>query len=119
MNSVNVIGGKVADLGLGFLFWLIAARTFPQEQVGLAAGVVSAMMLCTQFAIFGVGSALITPIRSTSAGHGGCSTTPSRSARSQRSSSRVGALVLAALSLKQLAVVSHSVAFAAFFLLAC
>lgn len=60
LNSVSVMGGKVGTMGLGFLFWLLAARHFAPEQVGLAAGAVSAMMLCTQLALFGVGSGVIT-----------------------------------------------------------
>jgi len=46
-------------MGLGFIFWLMAAHAAPQADVGFAAAVVSAMMLCTQFAQLGVGSAFI------------------------------------------------------------
>lgn len=60
LNSVSVMGGKAGTMGLGFLFWLLAARQFPPEQVGLAAAAVSAMMLCTQLALIGVGSGVIT-----------------------------------------------------------
>jgi O-antigen/teichoic acid export membrane protein len=58
-NSVTLIGAKVSAMGLGFVFWVLAARFFTAEQVGLAAGVVSGMMLCTQLALLGVGSAVI------------------------------------------------------------
>lgn len=47
-------------MGLGFVFWVIAARSFDPVQVGIAAGAVSAMMLCTQIAQLGFGSAFIT-----------------------------------------------------------
>ncbi len=60
LNSVSVMGGKAGTMGLGFLFWLLAARQFSPEQVGLAAAAVSAMMLCTQLALVGVGSGVIT-----------------------------------------------------------
>jgi O-antigen/teichoic acid export membrane protein len=59
-NSLALIGAKVATLGLGFLFWLVAARFYAPDVVGLAAGVVAAVLLCTQLALFGVGSAVIT-----------------------------------------------------------
>jgi O-antigen/teichoic acid export membrane protein len=59
-NSLALIGAKVATMGLGFLFWLVAARFYSPEVVGLAAGVVAAVLLCTQLALFGVGSAVIT-----------------------------------------------------------
>lgn len=58
-NSLTLIGSKVSLMGLGFLFWLAAARLFDAAVVGLAAAVVSAMMLCTQIALVGIGSAVI------------------------------------------------------------
>jgi O-antigen/teichoic acid export membrane protein len=54
-----MISGRAASMALGFLFWLFAARLFPPDKVGLTAGVVSAMMLCTQLALLGIGSAFI------------------------------------------------------------
>jgi O-antigen/teichoic acid export membrane protein len=63
LNSLALIAAKVAAMGLGFLFWLLAARIAKPEEVGLAAGAVSAMMLCTQIAILGLGSAVITHAR--------------------------------------------------------
>jgi O-antigen/teichoic acid export membrane protein len=62
-NSLTLIGAKVVTMGLGFLFWVLAARWFPQADVGIAAGVVATMMLCTQLALLGVGSAVITLLR--------------------------------------------------------
>lgn len=58
-NSLALIGSKAATMGLGFLFWLIAARLFAPTEVGLAAAIVAAMMLCTQIALAGLGSAVI------------------------------------------------------------
>ena len=50
-------------MGLGGLFWILAARMASPAEVGLAAGVVSAMMLCTQIAILGFGSAVTLHLR--------------------------------------------------------
>lgn len=58
-NSLALIAAKVATMGLGFLFWLAAARLFEPSEVGVAAGLVAAMMLCTQIALLGIGSAVI------------------------------------------------------------
>jgi O-antigen/teichoic acid export membrane protein len=58
-NSLALIGSKLSMMGLGFLFWLLAARLFAAPEVGLAAGVVAAIMLCTQIALFGIGSSVI------------------------------------------------------------
>ena len=59
-NALAVMTGKTLTMGLGFLFWLVAAHEFSRTDVGVAAAAVSAMMLCTQLAIGGVGSAVIT-----------------------------------------------------------
>jgi O-antigen/teichoic acid export membrane protein len=58
-SSIGLIAGRVASMGLGFLAWLVAARLFVPEEVGLASGAVAAMMLCVQLALFGIGSAVI------------------------------------------------------------
>jgi O-antigen/teichoic acid export membrane protein len=59
-NGLTLIAAKAITMGLGFAFWVLAARLFVPREVGLAAGVVSAMMLCTQLAQLGFGSAFIT-----------------------------------------------------------
>ncbi len=58
-SSVGMITGRAASMALGFLFWLLAARFAAPRSVGLAAGVIAAMMLCTQLGTLGVGSAFI------------------------------------------------------------
>jgi O-antigen/teichoic acid export membrane protein len=59
-SGLTLIAAKIITMALGFVFWVLAAREFSQHEVGLAAGVVSAMMLCTQLALLGLGSAFIT-----------------------------------------------------------
>jgi O-antigen/teichoic acid export membrane protein len=61
-NSVAVMIAKAATMALGFAFWLIATQRFDVEHVGIAAAVVSAMMLCTQIALVGVGAAVVTEL---------------------------------------------------------
>lgn len=58
-GAIGLIIGRMAALALGFLFWLVAAHVADPAQVGFTAGVVSAMMLCTQFAQLGMGQAFI------------------------------------------------------------
>ena len=76
-NSVALILAKVATMGLGFLFWLVAARLFAPSDVGLASGAVSAMMLITQLALFGrgLGGHLALPVAQGRPGRR-CSTAP-------------------------------------------
>lgn len=58
-TSAGLIAGKVVSLGVGFLFWVLAARAADVRDVGVAAGAVSLMMLTTQLGIAGTGSAFI------------------------------------------------------------
>ncbi|HNL50936.1 MAG TPA: hypothetical protein PKL68_03175 [Actinomycetota bacterium] len=61
-SAIGMAAGRAASMALGFLFWLAAARFFTPVVVGATAGLVSSMMLCTQFAQFGIGNALITEL---------------------------------------------------------
>ncbi len=58
-SSMGMITGRAISMALGFVFWVLAARLFAAGPVGLAAGVIAAMMLCTQLGALGVGSAFI------------------------------------------------------------
>jgi O-antigen/teichoic acid export membrane protein len=58
-SSIGMITGRAASMGLGFLFWLVAARLFSASVVGLTAGATSAIMLCGQLALPGIGTALM------------------------------------------------------------
>ena len=58
-TSLGLVIGKMAAMATGFLFWLLAARVADPAEVGIAAGAVSLMMLGTQVAIAGAGSAFI------------------------------------------------------------
>ena len=58
-SATGLILGKLAQMGLGFLFWIVAARMASTDDVGLAAAAVSAIMLCTQMSVLGTGAAFI------------------------------------------------------------
>ena len=58
-SSLSLIGGRVITMGLGFFFWLLAARLFTPSDVGLAVGAISAVMLTTQLALLGLGSSVV------------------------------------------------------------
>ena len=61
-GTIRTTGGLVAATvvtsGTGFVFWWIAARTFPPSAVGLAGAAVSAMLLLSQLAVFGLGTTM-------------------------------------------------------------
>jgi O-antigen/teichoic acid export membrane protein len=58
-NSLLLVGTTGANLALGYVFWLVAARTFTVEEVGLGAAVIAALTLCGTIGAVGVGNALI------------------------------------------------------------
>lgn len=61
-NSLGLVVGKGFQTVAGFLFWVVAARGATPREVGLTAAAVSAVMLCTQVAALGAGSAVIMAI---------------------------------------------------------
>ena len=58
-NSLALILGRFSSSGLGFLTWLITARLYATTEVGIASGIISAMMLCVQLALVGLNSAFV------------------------------------------------------------
>lgn len=60
LSALALVAAKVGTMGFGFLAWIVAARLYPAHEVGLASGVVSAVTLCAQVALLGLGSAVIT-----------------------------------------------------------
>jgi O-antigen/teichoic acid export membrane protein len=58
-SSFGLLVGKGTQVFAGFVFWVIAARATTTREVGLTAAAASAVMLCTQIAALGAGSAVI------------------------------------------------------------
>jgi O-antigen/teichoic acid export membrane protein len=58
-NSASLIANTFAGSFFGFLFWLVAARTYPQAEVGLGAAFISALTFLTTLGELGLGTALI------------------------------------------------------------
>ncbi|MHA7239979.1 lipopolysaccharide biosynthesis protein [Arthrobacter sp. TMS1-12-1] len=61
-SSIGLVVAKVAATGTGFAFWIVAARATTDYEVGLTTAAVSAVMICTQFAALGTGSAVIVSV---------------------------------------------------------
>jgi O-antigen/teichoic acid export membrane protein len=59
LNSYLLIAMQVLSTGFGFVFWALAARTLPTEDVGLASGTISVTMLLSGLAQFGLGYGLV------------------------------------------------------------
>ncbi|TDK25589.1 polysaccharide biosynthesis protein [Arthrobacter crusticola] len=61
-SSIGLIVAKAAATGTGFAFWIVAARATTDHEVGLTTAAVSAVMICTQLAVLGTGSAVIVSV---------------------------------------------------------
>ena len=59
-NSISIMANVFMAGGLGYLFWFVAGRLFPAHDVGLVSALVAAVGLCSQGALLGMGSAVIT-----------------------------------------------------------
>jgi O-antigen/teichoic acid export membrane protein len=66
----SLVASTAVTSGLGFAFWTVAARMFPQQAVGYGSAATSAMALLGTFGMFGLGTVLIAelPRRSPRAG---------------------------------------------------
>lgn len=58
-SSASIMAGNVLTAGVGFLFWVVAARRFDEASVGFAAAAISAMSLLGTVGTVGMGTLLI------------------------------------------------------------
>jgi O-antigen/teichoic acid export membrane protein len=58
-NSLFIMTTTVVNSAFGYAFWLVAARLFPTEVVGLTAALIAASTIIALLASLGVGGALI------------------------------------------------------------
>jgi len=61
-SSLGLVLAKGAQTGTGFAFWIMAAHATFDREVGLTTAAVSAVMICTQLAVLGTGSAVIVSV---------------------------------------------------------
>ena len=58
-NSVYLVGNSAVVGFLGFMFWVVAARLYTAEDVGLGSALISAALLLSFLARFGLGFGVI------------------------------------------------------------
>ncbi|HYK95035.1 MAG TPA: hypothetical protein VE011_04085 [Candidatus Dormibacteraeota bacterium] len=61
-SSTSLVLSQLLTAGVGFVFWLIASRTFSQSDVGFASAVTSGMSLVGAVGAMGLGTLLIREI---------------------------------------------------------
>ena len=118
-NSFALVASRVAAMGLGFLFWLLAARMFPAAQVGLAAAVISAMMLCTNIALLGLGAAVISRLPHHRAEPAALLNSVLSLATVASAIAALVFLLVAAIALPELSLVAHEPLYAVLFVATC
>lgn len=59
ITSGSVFGTMILNAGLGAAFWWLAARSFSQSSVGLAAAAISAMLLLGSLSLVGLGTLVV------------------------------------------------------------
>ncbi len=62
-NSVYLLLGRLLNVGAGFFFWLIAARLYNTEDVGVATALISSVTLIVFISSFGFNFSMIRFIR--------------------------------------------------------
>jgi O-antigen/teichoic acid export membrane protein len=63
VNASSLVGTLAVTSGLGFAFWWVVARQFEPAEAGLAAAIVSAMMLLGTVGMMGMGTLMIGELR--------------------------------------------------------
>ena len=58
-NSVLIMGSTVGTAGLGYLFWLLAARELPQPAIGTATALISVATVVSMASNLGIGHMFI------------------------------------------------------------
>ena len=64
VNAMALMLNVILSAALGYPFWLLAARVFDADAVGIGAGATSAMRLSAQFALLGLNATVITMLPS-------------------------------------------------------
>jgi O-antigen/teichoic acid export membrane protein len=58
VNTVMLMINAIISAALGYPFWLMATRLFDPAAVGLGSGAISAIRLCSQIGLLGIGAAV-------------------------------------------------------------
>jgi len=59
-SAAALVSTSIVTSGLGFIYWAVAARTFPATDVGESVTAIAAMNLIAPFTVLGLGTVLVT-----------------------------------------------------------
>ncbi len=58
-NSIYIMSTSIVTSGLGYLYWILAAHTYPASDIGLASALIAVMTLASTLADLGMSSTLV------------------------------------------------------------
>ena len=58
-NSIFIMLTAISGSGFGFIFWMLAAKFYPAEDVGIATALISSMALLVLLSRFGLDASII------------------------------------------------------------
>lgn len=58
-SGIGLMAGKGLAMALGFAYWLLAARLYPPEIVGITGAAIAGVMLVSQLGVVGLESAIV------------------------------------------------------------
>jgi len=58
-NSFFIMLTSISNAGFGFFFWMLAAKLYPKEDVGVATALISAMGLISMLSLLGFDISLV------------------------------------------------------------
>jgi O-antigen/teichoic acid export membrane protein len=102
-NAIYLIIGSLLNSLFGFVFWIVAARFYTTEEVGLGSAAISAVLLLSNFANLGLGYGMIRFLPK--------SANPARMINTMLTTSILASVVAAATFLAGLGVWSPALAF--------
>jgi O-antigen/teichoic acid export membrane protein len=117
-NSTYIMSTTVATSIIGYLYWIVAARIYSAQDVGLAAALIAIMTLISTFANLGIGSTLVQMLPHREPGYAWSLTLNAGLATGILSGLLAGATAVVALPFfsPQFAILGHHVAYALFFI---
>lgn len=113
-NSVYIMGTNITNALLGFIFWVVAARTYSTFDVGLASALISVIMLASAFSNMGIGSTMVQLLPGRKAGNDWSLTLNAGVATAIFTGLPAGFILIVALPLfsQQFAIVVHEIGYA-------
>jgi O-antigen/teichoic acid export membrane protein len=117
-NSVYIMSSTVATAAIGYLYWIVVAHIYPEQDVGLASAFIAAMTITSTVASLGIGPTLVQILPHRETGYAWSLTLNAGMIVSTLASLLAGVIVAIALPLfsHQFAILGHHLVYALVFI---